>query len=288
MELAPIALFVYNRPEHTEQMLNSLLCNKLVENSIIYVFSDGPKSSTNNQLVGQVRTLVKQKLANLNYFLIERETNLGLTNSIIMGVNSIFEKHDSIIVLEDDLLVSSNFLEYMNWYLNKFAFNNDVIQINGYMFGNLSINEINAPFKMNWVSTWGWGTWKSKWQLVRFNKLNMYERLKLLFQKSSFNLDGSYDYYTMKLKKDKGLIQSWGIDLWYFAYKNKMQSIFPPNSLVTNIGFDGSGTNKGKKNTSIRNEYLTVELLEASSIFEKDEIKIEISKKLKNNELVFG
>ena len=41
--LAPVALFVYNRIEHVRKTLNSLSNNLYAEKSDLYIFSDGAK-----------------------------------------------------------------------------------------------------------------------------------------------------------------------------------------------------------------------------------------------------
>ena len=112
--LAPIILFVYNRPEHTRLAIESLKNCKLASKSILYIFSDAPKNENNQEQVKSVR----KQISNLNGFkevIIEyAKQNKGLAKSVIEGVSSILEKYESAIILEDDLLLSESFLEYMN------------------------------------------------------------------------------------------------------------------------------------------------------------------------------
>ena len=120
---APIALFVYNRPDHTQQTIVSLQKNTLAKNSNLYIFSDGPKTEKDIPKVNEVRQFLK----NINGFksvtVIERKSNWGLAKSIIEGVSEIINLYERVIVLEDDIVTSNTFLSFMNGALN-FYYNN--------------------------------------------------------------------------------------------------------------------------------------------------------------------
>src|SRR3546814_9462782 len=45
---------------------------------------------------------------------VRQPHNLGLAQSIIIGVTQMLEQHEAVIVIEDDLLLSPYFLKYMN------------------------------------------------------------------------------------------------------------------------------------------------------------------------------
>lgn len=48
---APIALFVFNRPWHTQQTIKALQENELAELSDLIIFADGPKSESDKDYV---------------------------------------------------------------------------------------------------------------------------------------------------------------------------------------------------------------------------------------------
>ena len=135
--LAPIVLFCYNRPKHTEQTLIALSNNLLADQSQLFIFCDGPKAyASDEQLskIEKVRKLVKSKKWCRHVSIFENENNKGLANSVIDGVTKIVVEYGKIIVLEDDLVTSKHFLEYMNKSLQKYEFENNVMQISGYQF----------------------------------------------------------------------------------------------------------------------------------------------------------
>ena len=55
LSLAPIVLFVYNRPWHTIITINSLKKNYLSANSNLYIYSDHPKNASENNKVEKVK-----------------------------------------------------------------------------------------------------------------------------------------------------------------------------------------------------------------------------------------
>ena len=122
MKYAPIALFVYNRPKHLLKTLNSLKKNAECKDTDIYIFSDGYKIGNleDEDKVNQVRKIIRK----INFFkkkiFIKQKSQIGLRNNILNGINFVFKKNSSIIVLDDDLVVSKYFLKYMNESLAKY------------------------------------------------------------------------------------------------------------------------------------------------------------------------
>src|SRR3972149_4549324 len=134
MTYAPIALFVYNRPWHTKQTIEALQKNILARRSKIIIFSDGPKTESHQNLVSDVRRYIETIDGFAHITLIKREQNLGLANSIISGVTEIVNRYGRVIVLEDDLITSPYFLQFMNTALNIYADTETVGGINGFMY----------------------------------------------------------------------------------------------------------------------------------------------------------
>lgn len=242
MALAPIAFFAYKRPDHTLKALTSLSQCKLAEESKLYIFCDAPKSPQDRESVQLVRDVVRSQQWCKEVEIINRESNLGLANSIISETTSLCEKYGRVIVLEDDLIVSPYFLEYMNDALTLYESNPKVMQISGYMFPVDIESDSDAIF-LPFPTTWGWATWRESWK--DFNRQTSgYEQLKKDKKlRKKFNLEGSYNYFKILKYQIEGKVDSWGI-YWYLnVFMAGGLTLFPVRSLVNNIGFDGSGTN---------------------------------------------
>lgn len=284
---APIVLFVYNRPEHALTLLKSLESNKLSKKSILYIYADGPKSdAVKEQLekINETRRIVKLKKWCSKVTIIERKKNMGLANSVIAGVTEVINKHGTVIVLEDDLILSKNFLKYMNNALDIFEKKKKVMQISGYLFPVVLENRDDALF-LPFTTSWGWATWRRSWKL--FDK----EMKRLIFlekdsrQRKKFDLNNSYPYYDMLLNQKLGRVDSWAIRFYLSVFINNGLTLYPKKTLVYNNGFDGSGvhTKYGMYQGNIDESFDVNKFPNSIAIDEKNKKKVFAYIKRQNN-----
>jgi len=275
MITAPIVLFVYNRPWHTQQTIEALQKNTLSNESELFIYSDAPKNESDKEKVQAVRERIHSVEGFKKVTIIEREKNWGLADSIIDGATEIVNKYGKIIVLEDDLVTSPVFLEYMNDALVKYKNERSVFSITGYSHSN-DIENIDATYFLKLTSSWSWATWKEKWASFSRESGLLESCLK---NKKHFDYDNSYPYSEMVALQLKGEINSWAIYWYASTFKKEGLTLYPAKSLVNNIGFDGSGTH-----------CLAIERQEKANSFcyqltddidEKDNIRALIANKLK-------
>ncbi|WP_313190800.1 sugar transferase [Sphingobacterium sp.] len=239
--LAPIALFVYNRPVHTRKTLSALEANSLAEQSDIYIFSDGAKTAQDIEAVNQVRSIIREPWKFKHIYIIERSQNKGLANSIIEGVTQVVQKHGRIIVLEDDLETSSFALQYFNDALNHYQDQEKVMEISGYMYPVEKPKKLPQSFFFRVANSWGWATWDRAWQ--HFNP-DIEELTKDFTRKKrkAFSVDNSENFWKQVKQFKAGKINSWAIR-WYLSVFNKGGLVlYPRFSFIQNTGTDGSGT----------------------------------------------
>jgi len=143
MKPAPIALFTYNRLEHTRQTVEALEQNQLASLSDLYVFSDGPKSEDDEAEVDAVRRYLETVRGFYSLHVTKQDLNMGLAQSVIRGVSQVSLEQGRVIVLRDGLLVTSpHFLRYMNDALNLYEDVPDVVSINGYIYPSHRLSRI--------------------------------------------------------------------------------------------------------------------------------------------------
>lgn len=238
--LSPIALFVYNRPRHTQQTVEALLKNDLARESDLFVFSDAPKRPEASDAVQQVRDYVKTIEGFRSVQTILRPRNFGLSKSIITGTTDLLNQYGRLIVLEDDLVTSPTFLTYMNDALEKYAQDERVISIHGYVYPT----ERSLPklFFLRGADCWGWATWKRGWQFFNADGkclLNELQRRKLT---KIFDFDNTYPYTKMLEDQTLGKNDSWAVRWYASAFLAGKLTLYPGQSLVHNVGNDDSGT----------------------------------------------
>lgn len=246
MPLAPIALFVYNRPEHTLKTLEALNANDLAEQSDLFVFCDGPKHNVDKKTkkaIEKVRAIVRHKQWCQNVTIYESETNKGLADSIVTGVTEIVNKFGKIIVLEDDIVTAKGFLKYMNDALNLYESNNKVMHIGSYLPYTNSIKNLPETFFSRFMSCWGWATWKTSWDKATWDAVALNQQIKDPKVRYEFNLEGVLNFHEQLENNINGSIKTWAI-MWFASIVlNKGLCLYPRVSLCDNIGLDGSGEN---------------------------------------------
>ncbi len=241
LKLAPICLFTYNRLKETRQTVDALQNNYLAGESELFIFSDGPKDEKGFSKVKEVRDYLKTVEGFRNVSIIESKENKGLANSIIDGVSEIIEKYGKVIVLEDDLITSPNFLDFMNQSL-EFYKNRNIFSISGYSFNLPSLNSYQQDFYLGYRAfSWGWGTWNDVWENVDWEVKGYHTFIKSAKQQKRFMRGGS-DMPRMLKKQINGKIDSWAIRWCYDQFQKDMLTIFPRVSKVKSIGFGKSAT----------------------------------------------
>lgn len=243
MNYAPIVVFAFNRLEPLKACISSLLRNSEAAESDLIVYVDGPRQDKEGEKekVEAVRDYVKtiSGFKSLTYHFSEQNKKLG--PSIIAGVTEVINQYGKVIVLEDDLVVAGNFLSYMNQGLQKYEKQMKVFSICGYT------NLINSPscylydtYFCTRSSSWGWATWKDRWNSVDWELKNWDIHKK---NRGAFNKWGGSDCFKMLNDWKQGKNQSWAIRFCYNEFLQNKLSLFPVKSLVYNNGFDGNGTN---------------------------------------------
>ena len=258
--LAPIIFICFNRLEHTIKSLNSLKKNKLSKKSKIIIFSDGPKYEKDKKKVEKIRKF----LIKLNGFkskkIIFRKKNFGTKKNIVNAVSQVFKKFDKAIVIEDDLILSKFFLDYMNLCLRYYEHDRKIWHVNGwsYPFMKNFKNDINFLGSMN---CWGWGTWKNRWSYLTLNEKNFisyFSKKKIHY----FNIFSSTNHFEQIIRNKNKTLYSWAVFWHATIFKNNGICIYPKFPLVKNIGFDGSGrmSSRDKYKSNLNNNYKNFKL----------------------------
>lgn len=243
MNYAPILIFVYNRPDLLEKTLAALAANNLISQSELFVFSDGPKNSGDEKKVALVRKLINEIRFAKNVNVILRENNLGLAKSIIAGVSEVFEKFEKLIVLEDDLITSPGFVEFMNQALTFYSGAKNIYSISGYSQpSKIKDNLLQDIYFSPRAGSWGWGTWKDRWEQADWEVKDFEDFKRDSKAQKKFNAGGE-DLSTMLKAQMKGYINSWAVRWCYTLYKNNGLCLYPKKSKVKHIGNQAGATN---------------------------------------------
>jgi len=245
-ELAPIVLFVYNRPSHTKKTIEALKNNELAGESDLFIFADNTIDDKNKESVDSVRSFVKTIDGFKTVSIVERETNFGLAKNVISGVTKVIDRYSKVIVLEDDIVCSKTYLSYMNKLLSYYRSNENIYSVTGYTFPiKIPVEYKYDVYFSSRASSWGWGTWKDKWEIVDWD-VNDYNNFMMNPEQiKSFNT-GGVDLTRMLKEQMLGKIDSWSVIWSYTHFKNNSYCVYPTKSRLRNIGADRSGVHTDK------------------------------------------
>jgi hypothetical protein len=244
--------------------------NNLSRITEVYIFIDGPRNEHDCSLIGETIEIASQDYSFGTKHLFIQKENLGLANSIRNGIDKVLSGHSRIIVVEDDLVVSNYFLDFLNQGLLKYVDNENISSINGYQY---PLGDIGSdPVFLLGADCWGWGTWKNRWNSVSFDSSDLYERLSSRGLIRKFDLDNSMPYSKMLLHQAKGEIDSWAICWHASMYLQGRVAVSPAESLVLNEGTDGSGSHNEdseifKTHLSLESSWVFPDVISESSAY---------------------
>lgn len=236
---APVALFVYNRPWHTQKTVEALQRNDGAGDTDLVIYSDAPAKPEACESVQNVRSYVESIRGFRSVRIILREENWGLARSVVDGVTRLCNEYGKVIVLEDDLVTSPWFLKYMNDALIRYQNDERVISVHGFMFPVKEV--LPETFFLVDPGCWGWATWARGWALYEPDGEKLLSQIKQQKRESEFNYSDSYDYLGMLENQVAGKNDSWAVRWYASAFLRSKLTLYPGISLVSNIGNDGSG-----------------------------------------------
>lgn len=242
-DLAPVALFAFRRPDHLTRTLASLAENPLASRTDVVVFSDGPRDDADRAAVDATRSVVDAATGFASVRRVDREANAGLSRNVIAGVTQMLGEHERLIVLEDDMVVSPDFLAYQNAGLDLYADDPSVASIHAYIYATRTA--LPDLFFLRGADCWGWATWRRAWAMFDPDGAALLARIENEGLTEAFDLDGSYPYTQMLRDQIAGVNDSWAVRWYASAFLAGALTLYPGRSLVTNIGLDGSGTHAG-------------------------------------------
>ncbi len=246
---SPIALFAYKRLDKVKTCLETLEKCIDADKTDIFIFCDGYKGNEDKSAVSSVQEFVKQystsnrTFNNVDVFL--KEKNMGLANSIINGVTDIINRYGCVIIVEDDLVVSDDFIQYMNNALSFYESDEKVGAIGGFtpLVKKICVNP-NGVLKSRMGCCLGWATWSDRWDKVDWN-INNYPTLSKEERKVIDKVQ--YGFTAMLDQQLQGNIDSWAVRWDYHFIRNHWWTIYPNKSKVRCIGFDASSTHAKDK-----------------------------------------
>lgn len=241
-KLAPIVLFAFIRLDTLKKTVQALQDNYLAAETDLFVFVDGPKNEEQRKrqepLLAYLDGINGFHAVKIKY----ASRNIGLDPSIISGVTEVINKYGKAIVVEDDIVTTPNFLDFMNQALNTYENNMQVMSISGFgLKVNKPVDYKADVYLFGRSTSWGWATWKDRWDSVDWEIKDWEEFKRSRKDIRCFKQRGGSDMFSM-LKNCMDGGGMWDIRFCYNMFKQNRYSVIPFLSKVENIGFNELAT----------------------------------------------
>ncbi|ADB40333.1 glycosyl transferase [Spirosoma linguale] len=249
---APVILFAFKRPHELKATIQALEANYLAPESDLYIFADAPKRPEDWLKVNEVRQLLDGISGFRTIHRDYAQTNIGCADSVIRGISYVLSRHPTAIIVEDDLITSPNFLDFMNQGLRQYALNRRVYSVAGYTFPfqKPRTHETDA-YMIPRHSPWGWATWADRWASIDWD-MKAYPAFMQDKQQQKAFMQGGSDLLGMLRDQMEGRADAWDIRFCFNRFNDNGLTVYPTKSKVQNIGFGEEATH-----TNIYNRYKT-------------------------------
>jgi hypothetical protein len=234
----PVVVIFFNRPNLLKKLFAVL---EIVKPAKLYLIADGPRCQDDLELCSAARKIFEkvswdcEVLRNYSY------ENLGCKNRVITGLDWVFEREDSAIILEDDCLPDYSFFEFVNILLEHYQKDTRIAAISGNNF--IDIDSEHSYVFSRYTHLWGWATWRRVWQLYD-REVKSWEQL---MRPNYIAEIAASEAELNAIKKSISSIRSGALDTWdsqwlLTCWSNNMLTILPQKNLVANIGFGENAT----------------------------------------------
>jgi len=238
----PIVVVIFNRPDKSKKLYESL---SIYKPDTLFIISDGPRKNFESDKEKVIRS--RKIFENIDWkcevFFNKSETNLGCRERIISGLNWVFNKVEKAIILEDDCIPSEEFFIFMENMLDRYRTNIKIASISGSNIISSWNKNKESYLYSKYFTSWGWGTWRDRWQTLDSNLDNLDKIKKTKFLKSYLGSFRAWFYWHYRLDKVKNRkIDSWAIIWAYTNFINEKLHVIPKNNLIDNIGIGTDST----------------------------------------------
>ena len=231
-----LLLLHYNRPNSTRLQLEAL-CQFSIEK--VYLYIDGPKTDLVRNNQDEILSIIDE-FNSITIEVVRRPVNLGLRRSVITSITELFNDYDKVIILEDDCIPLDGFFDYMLTSLQRYENQSNIRSICSYHFPGLDTSGESTSLISRFIP-WGWATWRNRWNEYDTSLPSLIKRVFGLGIYLSLPEDVRYYIDQFQTSEDGSDIDIWSINWVLLHYLSETYALYPPSSLVSNIGFDGSG-----------------------------------------------
>ena len=238
-----IGVFCYKRAEKLKTSMEALLKNPECASLDIIFFADGYKNENDKPGVEATRNYIDSITGFKNIYKHFRERNYSTGPNFFEGLTYLSRHYNQFIIVEDDLVVTPNYISYMLAALDFYRDEKSVFCITGYVFPlNLRNYDYDTIVYKRFCS-YGWSCWSNRMRQIAWHTDELINLIQSTPNfKNRLNKEG-FDLYRMLKKQINGTISTWDIQMQVHVAKHDFNIVYPVISKAKNIGFDNQSTN---------------------------------------------
>lgn len=241
-----LLLITYNRPDLTDTQIQECLKDPSRK---IYVFSDGPKQSNDKLVLENQKVITYYQSLHSDRITIKlANTNFGCGKAVKTAIDWAFKNEDQLIILEDDCNVSSHFLEFSDYALEKYCNDQEIFGISAENKLAYNGKPASTYYSIDFPLIWGWATWSRAWKLYEDDAHKCLTKMGHVETRPDLTSQNK-KYLSHNLQKvASGTIDTWDYQLLHSVQSHDMKFLVPSTNLVKNTGFrhDATHTKRGR------------------------------------------
>jgi hypothetical protein len=235
----PVAIFIFNRPDCTRQLVDSLAVTRPIN---LFVIADGPRNENDFALCQQTRAIIDEIDWPCNIEKRYATVNVGCRESIPRGLHWVFEQVDSCIILEDDCIPQPSFFPFCEELLQLYQDDLRVMTIGGHRSDGPNEFDTSSYYFSKYPSVWGWATWKEKWGKFDLNMDSWDELKNSDWLSEILTSPKAVAYWSRIFDQMKNGMDAWDYALTFACWLHRGLSIRSKVNLISNVGFGKDST----------------------------------------------
>jgi hypothetical protein len=250
---APVAFFVFNRPDLTRRTLAAIARARPAS---LLVVADGPRQGHpgDAEACRQARALIEEVNWPCDVRTQFSDSNLGCRLRIASGLDWVFSQVPEAIVLEDDCLPDDSFFPFCAELLERYRDEPRIQWISGCNLTRGRRFTDDSYYVSRFFHTWGWASWARAWrnydlQMRRWPELRETDWIERFLPTAGMARRARYFFDQTHAGRNPAWDYQWVLAAWL---QNSL-AIVPSTNLVANIGFDARATSTADPGSFLAN-----------------------------------
>jgi hypothetical protein len=239
---APVALFLFNRPELTAQVYGRI---RAARPQRLLVVADGPRAGCpgEGRRCEEAREIVTSPDWPCEVQVNFASQNLGCRRRVSSGLDWVFQQCSEAIILEDDCVPCASFFDFCSAMLRRYRDDNRIVHISGGNFQDGRRRGSASYYISRYPYTWGWASWRRAWQAYDVNISAWPAAYRERWLESIFDDPQEAQYWEAIFDRlYRGQIDTWDYQWMFACWRQGGLSIVPNENLVTNVGVGPDAT----------------------------------------------